>query len=80
MEEQKAYYDVGSVIIETPPPTIEVRVPTAAPDPPVKPPRPPFIDRNLEAGKVVFREAIREVVVECVKWLLSGRKRQPAQA
>ena len=45
-----------------------------------KPPRPPFIDRNLEAGKVVLKETIREAIVESIKWLLSGRKRQPTQA
>ena len=45
-----------------------------------KPPRPPFIDRNLKAGKFVLKEGAREAVVGLIKWLLLGRKRQPAEA
>lgn len=44
--------------------------------PPEKPPS--FIDRNLKAGKLVLKEGAREAVVEFIKWLLLGRKRQPA--
>lgn len=46
------------------------------PEPPEKPPT--FIDRNLKAGRLVLREGAREAVVEFIKWLLLGRKRQPA--
>ncbi len=44
-----------------------------------KPPRPPFIDRNLKAGKLVLKEGVREAIVESIKWIL-GLKSQPAQA
>ena len=51
------------------------------PKPPApKPPRPPFIDRNLKAGKFVLKEGAREAVWEIIKWLVSGRKREPAIA
>ncbi len=47
---------------------------------PAKPPRPPFIDRNLKAGKFVLKEGTGEAVWEIIKWLVSGRKREPAIA
>ena len=49
-------------------------------EPPVKPPKPPFIDRNLKAAKLVLKEGAREAIVETIKWFLLGRKRQPAEA
>ena len=48
--------------------------------PDVKPPEPPrhkrFLDRNLKWAKALLKEGI----VESIKWLILGRKRQPAQA
>ena len=55
-------------------PTLIVRQPT-------KPPwHRRFIDRNLRAATLLLKEATREAIVESIKWLLFGRKRQPAQA
>ena len=53
---------------------------TAQLGPVPKPHRPPFIDRNLKAGKFVLKEGGREAVWEIIKWLVSGRKLEPAIA
>ena len=52
---------------------------TAQLGPVPKPPRPPFLDRNLKAGKFVLKEGAREAIVEFIKWIL-GLKSPPAQA
>lgn len=55
---------------------MSIRVTKVAPDPPVKPSGPSFIDRNLRAGKFVLKEGVREAIVESIKGLL-GLKSQP---
>ena len=51
--------------------------------PGVKPAKPPrlrrFKDQNWKAAKFFSKEVAREAIVESIKWLLFGRKRQPAQ-
>ena len=47
-------------------------------------PKPPwhrrFKDQNWKAAKFLSKEAIREAIVEFIKWWFFGRRRQPAQA
>ena len=74
MEEQK-YANVSGTFI-SPPGSISARIGTVDPDPPVKPPwHRRFMYRNFKLAKPL----LKEVIVEFVKWLILGRKRQPAQ-
>ena len=38
------------------------------------------MDLNWKMGKPVLKEGAREAIVEFIKWLVSSRKRQPADA